>query len=304
MDEAPTFVVVLPQAYKRPWWNRVPLVEKMPTKILIDANRYRTMGRNEREPPHARRIVLPAFGQLWQAYVEAESGRPTVVEEAIRAGENPSEELESLMQDVKDEIGRQPAEVGSALLEFMRTGEWFEALVECIQAPLIDDQRILLRLNDSVDAQKVSQQFHRLTETWASIILEEAFGRYLPQDEQAKLAAQIAKAARRDFIREWVVVAEECDNACMPNDARRRRLGEALERCLVRRFEGIWEYRATLDDRFRRPRQGFEQYDTVLRRIVTDVKHGGTLKQRAKDLGVPVGDVYDYLRRKKYRDKR
>ena len=44
VEEAPTFVVVLPQAYKRHWWNRVPLVEKMPTKILIDANCYRTMG--------------------------------------------------------------------------------------------------------------------------------------------------------------------------------------------------------------------------------------------------------------------
>jgi hypothetical protein len=43
----------------------------------------------------------------------------------------------------------------------------------------------------------------------------------------------------------------------------------------------------------------------VLRHIEADVStHGGTLKQRAEDLGVPVGDVYDCLRRKKYRDKR
>lgn len=305
VEEAPTIVVVLRHAYKRHGWNRVPLVEKISTRILIDANRYRTMKRNEREPHHARRIVLPAFGQLWQAYVEAETGTPSIVEEAMHSGKNPSEELERLIQDVKDEVRRQPSEVGSALLEFNRTDKWFETLVECIRSPFIDDQRLLLRLNDSVDAQKVSQQFHRLTETWASIILEEAFGRYLPEDEQAELVTQIAKGARRDFMKECVVVAKECDNAHVSDDARRRRLRDALRRCLLHRFEAIWEYRTTLNDRLRPPRQGFEQYDNVLRHIEADVStHGGTLKQRAEDLGVPVGDVYDCLRRKKYRDKR
>ena len=305
VEEAPTFVVVLPQAYKRHWWNRVPLVEKMPMKILIDANRYRTMGRNGREPPHARRIVLPACGRLWQAYVEAETGTSSIVEEAIRIGKNPMQELESLMQDVKDEIRRQPAEVGSALVEFMCASDWLEVLIECLRAPLIHDQRILLRLDDSVDPKLVPEQFGRYTHTWASIIVEAAFGRYLPQDEQAKLATQIAKGAIRDFVKEWVLVAEECDNAHVSDDARRRKLRDALRRCLLHRFKAIWEYRTTLNGRLRPPRQGFEQYDNVLRHIEADVStHGGTLKQRAEDLGVPLGDVYDCLRRKKYRDKR
>ncbi len=301
----PTFVVVLPQAYKRPWWNRVPLVENISMKILVDGNRYRTLGRNEQEPPHARRVVLPAFGRLWQAYVEADIGRVTILEQAIHAGKNPMEELESLMQDVKDEIRRQPPEVGSALVEFMRTNDWFEVLIECLRAPLIHDQRIILQLNNSVDAQKVSQQFYRLTETWASIVLEEAFGRYLSEDEQAELVTQIAGDAMRDFLKEWVVVAEECDNAHVSDDARRRKLRDALRRCLLHRFEAIWECRTAFDDRFGHPQQGFEQYDNVLRYIVTDVStHGGTLHQRTEDLGVPIKDVYDYLRRRKYHEKK
>lgn len=304
-EVTPTFVVVLPQAYKRPWWNRVPLVENISMKILVDGDRYRTMGRNEREPPHAQRIVLPAFGRLWQAYVEAETGRVTILEQAIHAGKNPMEELESLMHDVKDEIRRQPPEVGSALVEFMRANDWLEVLIECLQAPLIHDQRILLRLDDSVNLKLVSEQFERYTSTWASIIVEAAFGRYLPQDEQAKLAAQIAKGARRDFAKEWVVVAEECDNAHAPDDVRRRRLRRALERCLVRRFKAIWEYRASLNDHFGHPRQGFERYANVLGHVVADVtNHGGTLKERTEDLGVPIKDVYDYLRRRKYREKK
>lgn len=283
----------------------MPLVENISMKVLVDGDRYRTMGRNERGPPHAQRIVLPACGRLWQAYVEAETGTPTIVEEAIHTGKNPMEELEWLMQDVKGEIRRQPPEVGSALVEFMRTGQWFKVLMECIRAPVIDDQRILLRLGDSVDPKLVSERFRRFTESWASIIVEAAFGCYLPQDEQAKLAAQIAKGARRDFVKEWVVVAEECDNAHAPDDVRRRRLRTALERCLVRRFKVIWEYRASLNDHFGHPRQGFERYDNVLGHVVADVtNHGGTLKERTEDLGVPVEDVYDYLRRRKYREKK
>ena len=303
-EVTPTFVVVLPQAYKRPCWNRVPLVEKMSAKILIDANGYRLMGRNEQERPHAQRIVLPACGRLFQTYVEAKTGTLSIVEEAIHAGKNPTEELESLIEDAKEEIRQQPPEVGSALAHLTHIGQGGEAFIEWIQAPLIHDKRILLRLDDSVDPKLVSKRFQRYTETRASIIVEEAFSRYLPEDEQAKLAAQIAKGVSRNFIKEWVVVAGECENACISTDARRRRLGKALERCFLRRFEEIWEYRASLDDRFRHPRQGFEQYDNVLRHIVTDVSHGSTLKQRAEDLGVPLGDVYDYLRRKKYREKR
>ena len=38
---------------------------------------------------------------------------------------------------------------------------------------------------------------------------------------------------------------------------------------------------------------------------MADVKsYGGKLKQRAEEVGVPVADVYDYLRRKKYREKK
>jgi hypothetical protein len=150
----------------------------------------------------------------------------------------------------------------------------------------------------------VSWRLQRYSDTCASTIVEAAFGRYLPQDEQAELAAQIAKGARRDFVKEWPRVAVECDDARMPNDARRRTLRKVLERCLLHRADGIREYRATLDDRFRHPCRGFEQYDNVLRHIVTDVRHGGTIKQRAEALGVPVGDVYDYVRRKKYQEKR
>ena len=305
-EVTPTFVVVLPQAYKRAWWNRVLLVENISMKILVDGDRYRTMGRNEREPPHAQRIVLPAFGRLWQAYVEAETGRVTILEQAIHAGKNPMEELESLMQDVKEEIRQQPAEVGSALVEFMRASDWLEVLIKYLRTPLVHDQRILLRLDDSVGPKLVSEQFGRYTHTWASIIVEAAFGRFLPQDELATLATQIAMGAMRDFVKEWVVVAEECHNVHVSDDARwRRKLRVALLRCLLHRFKAIWEYQTTLNDRLGPPRQGFEQYDNVLRHIEADVStHGGTLKQRAEDLGVPLGDVYDCLRRKKYRDKR
>lgn len=134
--------------------------------------------------------------------------------------------------------------------------------------------------------------------------VKEACGHDLSGDQLAELATQIANSARRDFIKEWGAVAEECDNACVSNDTRRRRLRKALQRCLLHRFGAVSEYRTSLNDRSRHLCQGFEQYDNVLRHIVTDVRRGGTLKQPAEDLGVPIKDVYDYLRRKKYREKR
>ncbi len=305
-EEMLAFVVVLPQAYKRHAWNRVPRVEKTSIKILVNGNRYTEMARHEREPPDAQLIVLPACGQLYQAYVEAETGMSTIVEEATRTGKNPVEEVGRLIEDARDGVRRQPIEVGTALLQFLHIGNLFEVGCEVLVAPVIEGQRILLGLDDSVDSKRVSQHFRRFTQTWASIILEIGFGGHLPEGQLEQLVIRIAKRARRDFMRDCLSVAGECENAHISNDARRRRLRDALSRSLLHHFGVIWEYRITLGGRdLRYPHQGFERYDNVLRYIVTDVSiRGGRLKQRAEHLGVPIQDVYDYVRREKYRQKR